>query len=243
MPKYPTPKTQEQALTLAVYLGLIAPDDERARASAMLAEELSAGLDKSTVEICRASALERFEVMSCEPLGINDRVRLSCCGCIELCWWGLSRSSCCLEPFAASLPGGRCASASGTARAKCCASRASVRVLSCACDAFRHRNGLVFLTRWGHKPSPNKVIVLGVASADPSSRTAAGIGVGSTMKALRSAYPNLSCDSPRECRIGRCGYYTNFSLKNGRVVEVSVEVDSGYDDGALRAPDPRRRKS
>jgi hypothetical protein len=61
MPDYPTPQTQEQALTRALYLGLTAPDDKKAQAAAMLAEEFAVGLDESTVETCKASALERFE--------------------------------------------------------------------------------------------------------------------------------------------------------------------------------------
>ena len=60
-PNYPEPRTQEQALTLALYLSLSAPDPEQAHAARALAEELSVGLDESTVELCRASALKRWE--------------------------------------------------------------------------------------------------------------------------------------------------------------------------------------
>jgi hypothetical protein len=55
------PETPEQALTLALYLRLTAPDDRKAPAAGIVADELSLGLDASTVELCKAVALERFE--------------------------------------------------------------------------------------------------------------------------------------------------------------------------------------
>ncbi len=58
---YRTPETQEQALTLALYLGLIAPDDGKAETAALLAEDLAAGLDAGTVEVCKAAASEQAE--------------------------------------------------------------------------------------------------------------------------------------------------------------------------------------
>jgi hypothetical protein len=62
MTRYRQPTTQEQALAEALYLGLIAPGDEEAQAAAQLAEEIAEGLDVSTVELCQAFALERFEL-------------------------------------------------------------------------------------------------------------------------------------------------------------------------------------
>ena len=52
------------ALTLILYLGLTAPHDERARAARLLADDLAVGMDASTVEMCKASALERWEADS-----------------------------------------------------------------------------------------------------------------------------------------------------------------------------------
>jgi len=57
---YPEPRTREQALTLAYYI-LAAPDDDKAQAAGILADEFAASLDESTVEMCKASALERWE--------------------------------------------------------------------------------------------------------------------------------------------------------------------------------------
>ena len=68
-PNYPEPRTREQALTLAYYIILVAPDDEKAQAARILAEEFAAGLDESTVEICKAAALERWEADVAELRG------------------------------------------------------------------------------------------------------------------------------------------------------------------------------
>lgn len=59
--RYREPTTLEQALSEALYLGLVAPGDEEAQAAAMLAEDLAQGMDEATVEMCKAHALERFE--------------------------------------------------------------------------------------------------------------------------------------------------------------------------------------
>jgi hypothetical protein len=105
-------------------------------------------------------------------------------------------------------------------------------------------HGTVLLTRWGYEPSPNRLIVLVVSSTDPRQRTPAGIGVGSTKKALFAAMPNLRCIRAYCGRYdNRTGHSTDFLLKNGRVVEISVSLDSGYDDGPLQAPDRRCRTS
>jgi hypothetical protein len=51
----------EQAVVEALFLGLMAPGESEAQAAATLAEELAAGMDEATLELCRAAALERFE--------------------------------------------------------------------------------------------------------------------------------------------------------------------------------------
>lgn len=53
--------TPEQALAEALFLELMAPGESEAQACAMLAEEIAAGLDEHTVELCKAAALERYE--------------------------------------------------------------------------------------------------------------------------------------------------------------------------------------
>ncbi len=54
--------TDEQAVVEALFLGLMAPGESEAAAAAKLAEELAAGMDAATVEMCKAAALERFEL-------------------------------------------------------------------------------------------------------------------------------------------------------------------------------------
>ena len=60
--------THEQAVAECLFLGLMAPDDGKAQAAALLAEQLAAqgGLDAEAVERCKASALERFELEAAE---------------------------------------------------------------------------------------------------------------------------------------------------------------------------------
>lgn len=50
--------TQTQALTQALVLALIAPDDDRANQAANLAEKIAKGLDFEQIEQCKADALE-----------------------------------------------------------------------------------------------------------------------------------------------------------------------------------------
>ena len=50
--------TQSQALTQALYLSLIAPDDARAAMAASLAEDFAVGLTSGQVEAAKAAALE-----------------------------------------------------------------------------------------------------------------------------------------------------------------------------------------
>ena len=54
--------TDEQAVVEALFLGLMAPGKSEAAAAAKLAEELAAGMERATVERCKAAALERFEL-------------------------------------------------------------------------------------------------------------------------------------------------------------------------------------
>ena len=52
---------QEEAFTLAVYLGLATADPKLAHDAGVLADEFAVGLDENSVELCKAAALERFE--------------------------------------------------------------------------------------------------------------------------------------------------------------------------------------
>jgi hypothetical protein len=58
---YREPATQEQALAEA-FLALMAPDERKAQAAALLAEQLAVGLDAATVEQAQAHALEQYEL-------------------------------------------------------------------------------------------------------------------------------------------------------------------------------------
>lgn len=49
--------TQTQALTKALILALIAPNDEKATQASALAESIAQGLDFAQVEQCKADAL------------------------------------------------------------------------------------------------------------------------------------------------------------------------------------------
>ena len=53
--------TQTQALTKALILALIAPNDEKATQAAGLAESIAQGLDFAQVEQCKADALAMVE--------------------------------------------------------------------------------------------------------------------------------------------------------------------------------------
>ncbi len=60
--RYREPTTQEQALVEALSLGLMAPDDEKAQAAGMLAEELAVVLDEATVEKAKSLGEGRVEI-------------------------------------------------------------------------------------------------------------------------------------------------------------------------------------
>jgi hypothetical protein len=55
--------TQSQALTKALILALIAPDDHKAQRASELAEEIARGLSVDQVEDCKAQALELVEAL------------------------------------------------------------------------------------------------------------------------------------------------------------------------------------
>jgi len=50
--------TQSQALTKALILALIAPDDKKAEQASNLAEQIAYGLTIDEVELCKNKALE-----------------------------------------------------------------------------------------------------------------------------------------------------------------------------------------
>jgi len=50
--------TQSQALTKALVLAIIAPDDDKAAQAASLAEQIAQGLTKIQVNRCKAQALK-----------------------------------------------------------------------------------------------------------------------------------------------------------------------------------------
>ena len=54
--------TQSQALTQALILALIAPNDEKATQASDLAESIAQGLDFDQVEQCKANALLILEM-------------------------------------------------------------------------------------------------------------------------------------------------------------------------------------
>ena len=50
--------TQSQALTKALILALIAPNDQKAEQASQLAEQIAFGLSVDQVELCKNEALE-----------------------------------------------------------------------------------------------------------------------------------------------------------------------------------------
>jgi hypothetical protein len=106
---------------------------------------------------------------------------------------------------------------------------------------WHYRKGSVLLTPWGRGTSPDNLIVLAVSTTDPRQRTPAGIGVGSWLSEVRTAYGPW-CTRQGSCDIGkRENRSTSLLFKKGRVVEVSISLYSDFDDGARKPPDPRCR--
>lgn len=53
--------THKQALTHALILAIIAPDDEKAQKASDLADQLAQGLTEKDVEQCKSDALDSLE--------------------------------------------------------------------------------------------------------------------------------------------------------------------------------------
>ena len=53
-------QSPKEALTLALYLSLIAPDKYKSKAAAAMADSLAQGLSAEEVEACKAIALAQF---------------------------------------------------------------------------------------------------------------------------------------------------------------------------------------
>jgi len=53
--------TNHEALTLALVLGITAPDEATSRAAVLLAEHIARGMDESEVTRCKAAAVRQIE--------------------------------------------------------------------------------------------------------------------------------------------------------------------------------------
>jgi len=53
--------TQTQALTKALVLAILAPNDQKAAQAAVLAEQIAQGLTKNQVNQCKKNALSQIE--------------------------------------------------------------------------------------------------------------------------------------------------------------------------------------
>lgn len=53
--------TQTQALTKALVLAILAPDDQKAAQAASLAEQIAQGLTKTQVNRCKKDAISQIE--------------------------------------------------------------------------------------------------------------------------------------------------------------------------------------
>jgi hypothetical protein len=105
---------------------------------------------------------------------------------------------------------------------------------------WHYKGRSVLLIRW-YKRRPNVWHALVIVTTDPSQRTPAGIGPGSSHAEVRRAYPREGCPRSGSCEIGKLNYRTTtLHLKAGRVVDVRIEEDSGYDDSGLPGGPERR---
>lgn len=110
---------------------------------------------------------------------------------------------------------------------------------------WHYRAMTVFFSAYDYNTKPpSGFVVVSVTSTDRNERTSRGIGVGSSERAAKRAYPNLSCGTSNGTR--RCelpgwvvGHYTEFKVTKSRVSEISIFMDSGFDDGGRQKPDPR----
>ena len=105
---------------------------------------------------------------------------------------------------------------------------------------WHYKNGSVVLTFDHAAATTSRAVVVAIATTDPSQRTSAGIGPGSTLRQVKAVYPWCSTTG---CDIsGRDDRSTDLTIKRRRVSEVSVSLYTDYDH--VRLPvDPRCRSS
>ena len=107
---------------------------------------------------------------------------------------------------------------------------------------WRYRDMTIYFAPY----EPSDLLVVSVSSTNRTERTARGIGIGSSERAAKRAYPNLSCvtsNGTRLCALPGwvAGRFTELKITRSRVSEIRIYMDSGFDDGRRQKPNPRCR--
>jgi hypothetical protein len=106
---------------------------------------------------------------------------------------------------------------------------------------YKHES--VLLTPWHGSRKPKDMIVLVIRTTDPRERLPSGIGFGTPAGVARARYPQCLPQQPT-CDIGKAiDRFTTLWFSNSRVSRVSVSLESSFDDGPRKRPDPRCRRS